>query len=92
MNVTKTKDEGKYFYAHDDELTAVFGYDDWNRQVTEVVKVGLYETNIFWKIMVWKLSDGSHGRRDPFDDVSDYDWSAGDIFISKKCALGNNYN
>ena len=92
VTVTRTREEGKYFYADDDELTAFFGYDNWNGKVTEVVKAGEYEASTFREIIVWKVSDGSHGRRNPSNDASVDDWNDGDVFISKECSLGNHEN
>ena len=86
MTIRRIRKGGKYFYARDDELEALFAHKKWDGETIEVVKEGSNEGR---KIIAWKRADGSHGRRNPISDASASDWSVGDKIMLKACAMGN---
>ena len=92
MNITKVTYGGKYFYAHDEELEALFGQKNLNGDTIEVVKTSWSDwfrdiTQDGWKIMAWTPRP-SHGRKDPKGDAAAGDWSVGDLIMSKECYEG----
>ena len=89
MTVARIKDEGKYFHACDDELEALFGQENLNGDIMEVVKVGSQRG---WNIEAWKamiILERTHGHLHPMRHADYGDWKVGDKILSKDCYIGN---
>ena len=89
MTVARIKDEGKYFHACDDELEALFGQEDLNGDIMEVVKVGSQRGWNIAGMTDMDIMERSLGHLHPWSHADKGDWKVGDKILSKDCYLGN---
>ena len=92
--VTRVREDGKYFYAAQSELRALFDFDGWDGTTMDVVQERILGTDIngleqlqTWtgKIRAWDRGGDSHGRRDPSTLAAAGQWKVGDKITSKVC-------
>ena len=92
--VTRVREEGKYFYAAQSELRALFDFDGWDGTTMDVVQERKLGTDIngqeqlqTWTgtIRAWDRGDDSHGRREPSTLAAAGQWKVGDKIKSKDC-------
>ena len=82
MTINRIAKGGRYFYADNDKLEALFRRKNMNGDTIEVVKEGSEESV---KIKVWKWPEGTGGRKDPKGNMSAEDWKKGDKITAKSC-------
>ena len=88
MNVLHTQhssgDTGKYFYFDEELFSKMVGYEDWDRNEFEIAQAGSNSWN--GKVIVWKVTSASHGRK--VAGAADGDWQASDTISLQSCAKG----
>ena len=75
-------DNGRYFFFSNDEMSKLVGDDNWNAQKLEIVQYGSHS----WrgKVIVWRVTSGSHGRK--LDGDANGDWKKDDTIMLQTCS------
>ena len=91
VTVTNVTHGGRYFYADNDELKALFGINRklWGDKMEVVVREA-WKIKEGWKIIAWKKDTDTegHGRKDPSGCAIAGNWKVGDKIMSKACYIG----
>ena len=74
-------ESGKYFFFDEKAFTEMVGNDKWDGIALKIKQTGSKD----WtgKVMVWKIPNGSHGRRDK--DSKPGQWAADDKITLGSC-------